>query len=87
MLFVIFMFCIALSLSYFLLWLIYRKVFESQEQISIALTFVVSIGLVMLFLYPPMVFFIFYSFVFHILYGGLYIENSLNHKSIYLNFL
>ena len=87
MLFVIFMFCIALSLSYFLLWLIYRKVFESQEQISIALTFVVSIGLVMLFVYPPMVFFIFYSFVFHILYGGLYIENSLNHKSIYLNFL
>ena len=78
---------IALSLSYFLLWLIYRKVFESQEQISIALTFVVSIGLVMLFVYPPMVFFIFYSFVFHILYGGLYIENSLNHKSIYLNFL
>ena len=62
MLFVIFMFCIALSLSYFLLWLIYRKVFESQEQISIALTFVVSIGLVMLFVYPPMVFFYFLFF-------------------------
>ena len=53
---------IALSLSYFLLWLIYRKVFESQEQISIALTFVVSIGLVMLFVYPPMVFFYFLFF-------------------------
>ena len=53
---------IALSLSYFLLWLIYRKLFESQEQISIALTFVVSIGLVMLFVYPPMVFFYFLFF-------------------------
>ena len=53
---------IVLSLSYFLLWLIYRKVFESQEQISIALAFVVSIGLVMLFVYPPMVFFYFLFF-------------------------
>ncbi|WP_394976857.1 hypothetical protein [uncultured Helicobacter sp.] len=57
---------IVFSISYFLLWLIYRKLFESQEQISIALTFVVSIGLVMLFVYPPMVFFLFsilYSFI------------------------
>lgn len=53
---------IVFTLSYFLLWLIYRKVFESQEQISIALTFVVSIGLVMLFVYPPMVFFYFLFF-------------------------
>ena len=85
--FVVIVFSISYSIFYFLLWLIYRKVFESQEQISIALTFVVSIGLVMLFVYPPMVFFIFYSLLFHTLYGGLYIENSLNHKSIYLNFL
>lgn len=53
---------IVFTLSYFLLWLIYRKLFESQEQISIALTFVVSIGLVMLFVYPPMVFFYFLFF-------------------------
>ncbi|WP_233715354.1 hypothetical protein [Helicobacter trogontum] len=53
---------IALSLSYFLLWLIYRKLFKSQKHISIALTFVVSIGLVMLFVYPPMVFFYFLFF-------------------------
>ena len=53
---------IVFSIFYFLLWLIYRKLFESQEQISIALTFVVSIGLVMLFVYPPMVFFYFLFF-------------------------
>ena len=49
MLFLIFMFCIALSLSYFLLWLIYRKLFKSQKKISKFLAFLVSIGLIIFY--------------------------------------
>ena len=57
MLFVIFMFCIALSLSYFLLWLIYRKLFKSQKHISKFLVVLGSIGLIM-FYYTPYSFYL-----------------------------
>ncbi|WP_395148564.1 hypothetical protein [uncultured Helicobacter sp.] len=57
MLFVIFMFCIALSLSYFLLWLIYKKAFKSKKKISKFLVFLGSIGLI-IFYYTPYSFYL-----------------------------
>ena len=50
--FFLIMFCIALSLSYFLLWLIYRKAFKSKKKISKFLVFLGSIGLI-IFYYTP----------------------------------
>ncbi|MCI7711296.1 MAG: hypothetical protein MSL80_06590 [Helicobacter sp.] len=43
---------IALSLSCFLLWLIYKKAFKSKKKISKFLVFLGSIGLIM-FYYTP----------------------------------
>lgn len=43
---------IAFTLSYFLLWLIYRKLFKSQKHISKFLVVLGSIGLIM-FYYTP----------------------------------
>ena len=52
------MFCIALSLSYFLLWLIYRKAFKSKKKVSKFLVFLGSIGLIIFYYTPPYSFYL-----------------------------
>ena len=56
--FFLIMFCIALSLSYFLLWLIYRKAFKSKKKVSKFLVFLGSIGLIIFYYTPPYSFYL-----------------------------
>ncbi|RDU59974.1 hypothetical protein CQA53_11145 [Helicobacter didelphidarum] len=49
---VIFFLLIIFSISYFILWLIYRKAFKSQKKISKILVFIGGIGLI-IFYYTP----------------------------------
>ncbi|MWV62943.1 hypothetical protein DCO58_01495 [Helicobacter saguini] len=52
MLFIIMFLLIIFTLSYFICWLIYRKVFKSQRKISKILVFIGGIGLI-IFYYTP----------------------------------